>query len=476
MARGPTRRAVTAGAGLLATPALGARQIVLDDASGLDATPVARHWTTSRPVGEALIARLRAELKAAKAEGRPVAVGGARHSMGGQSLARGGTAIDFAASAIETDVAGGLYRVPAGARWRQVIAQLDPIGWSPTVMQSNNDFSVGGTFSVNAHGWAVPYPPMGSTVRQVRLMLADGTIVTCSRTKEPELFGLAMGGYGLMGVILDLEVTMHPNILMLPRAEVIPSDRIAEAFRAALFPEHGVRMAYGRLSVAREGFLEAAAFTQFTVTGQARPGEGGKAPAWIAAITRDVYRAQVGSEAWKRARWIAETRLAPLITADVVSRNAALNTPVAALAGRDPRRTDILHEYFLPPERLEAFLAACRRIIPGAGPDLLNVTLRWLQPDALSVLAYAPGQRIAAVMSFSQTRTAAGEAAMRRMTERLIDAALAEGGSYYLPYRLHARREQLARAYPGAAAFGAAKRRYDPGQLFRNALWDHYWL
>lgn len=120
------------------------------------------------------------------------------------------------------------------------------------------------------------------------------------------------------------------------------------------------------------------------------------------------------------------------------------------------------------------FLAACRREIPGAGPDLLNITLRYVAADDASVLRYAPDARIAAVMFFAQSMTPDGEAGMRRLTERLIDAALAAGGSFYLPYRLHARPDQLRRAYPQAEAFAAAKRRLDPHLLFRNQMWDRY--
>ncbi len=63
---------------------------------------------------------------------------------------------------------------------------------------------------------------------------------------------------------------------------------------------------------------------------------------------------------------------------------------------------------------------------------------------------------------------------MMRMTEALIERVVALGGAHYLPYRLHARRDQMARAYPRLDAFVAAKRRYDPGLLFRNALWSTY--
>ena len=48
------------------------------------------------------------------------------------------------------------------------------------------------------------------------------------------------------------------------------------------------------------------------------------------------------------------------------------------------------------------------------------------------------------------------------MTAALIDAGLDVGGSFYLPYRLHASRAQVARAYPRLEEFVAGKRRYDP--------------
>jgi FAD/FMN-containing dehydrogenase len=59
--------------------------------------------------------------------------------------------------AMQSDAAAKTYLVNAGARWVDVIRTLDPLGFSPTVMQSNNDFGVGGTYCVNAHGWPVPY-------------------------------------------------------------------------------------------------------------------------------------------------------------------------------------------------------------------------------------------------------------------------------------------------------------------------------
>ena len=50
---------------------------------------------------------------------------------------------------------------------------------------------------------------------------------------------------------------------------------------------------------------------------------------------------------------------------------------------------------------------------------------------------------------------------MAALTERLIGAVLAIGGSFYLPYRLHARGDQLRKAYPRLDGFIAGKREYD---------------
>ena len=54
------------------------------------------------------------------------------------------------------------------------------------------------------------------------------------------------------------------------------------------------------------------------------------------------------------------------------------------------------------------------------------------------------------------------------MTRELIDAALAHGGRYYLPYRLHATEQQFYEAYPQAVRFFELKRQHDSDELFQN--------
>src|SRR5215472_2529902 len=132
---------VLAASGGLA-PVAAAALLILNDASRLNPTPVAKHWLARMSNKDDFIAHLRSELAEAAQANRPVAVGVARHSMGAQSLPRDGTAITLGGEVLQVDTAAKTYLVSAGARWADVIRTLDPLGFSPAVMQSNNDFGV----------------------------------------------------------------------------------------------------------------------------------------------------------------------------------------------------------------------------------------------------------------------------------------------------------------------------------------------
>ncbi|WP_037311564.1 FAD-binding oxidoreductase [Ruegeria halocynthiae] len=446
---------------------------VMNDASGLSSTPIHKHLVLSENADDALIAAIRKELAEAASANRAFNVGAARHSMGGQAIPRDGTAVTFDNGTVEIDSASQSYRVHAGARWSQVIAALDPNGWSPTVMQSNNDFGVAATFSVNAHGWPVPYGPMGATVRSLRMILPSGDLVTCSPEQNADLFNMAMGGYGLVGVILDLEVGMVSNARLVPTFETMAASAFPAAFQAAI-EEPAVTMAYGRLNVERASFFEQALLITYRQTDDQTALPPASGSGWMSHVASRLYRTQLGNETMKSFRWWNETTLGPAIGDGEVTRNSLINEPVVTLDDRNPDRTDILHEYFVSFDAFDAFLTACRDVIPASYQEFLNVTLRYVAQDDQSDLSYATTPRIAAVMSFSQEMTERAEADMRRMTEALIERIAQDGGAYYLPYRPHARLDQLARIYPGAANFTANKRELDPQLILRSNLWDSY--
>jgi FAD/FMN-containing dehydrogenase len=455
--------------------AVAEQRTILNDASRLSPTPVVKYVKLAKPGWDDMIARVRAELKEASEAQRPVTAAVARHSMGGQSLARDGTAITLDGGPIEIDSTAKTYRTSAANRWWDVIRALDPKGFSPAVMQSNSDFGVGSTFCVNAHGWPVPYGPFGSTVKAIRMVMADGTLMQCSRTENAELFSLAMGGYGLFGIIVELDIEMAPNMLLQPKFERMAPEKFADSFTRVIDTDKTLTMAYGRMSVSRKNFFDDALMVTYRpATDQPALLPAATSGSKLTGLQSDIYRAQTGWEMAKGLRWFMESRIGPAMTGGRATRNSLMAEPVANLAQKDMRRTDILHEYFVAPERFGEFVAACRDIIPKSRSEFLNVTLRYVAADSTPALTIAPVRRVAAVMSFSQEVTPEGEIDMMQTTEALIDRVTAIGGAFYLPYRLHARRDQVEKAYPAVSSFIAAKRHYDPKLLFRNTMWDVY--
>jgi FAD/FMN-containing dehydrogenase len=138
----------------------------------------------------------------------PVSIAGGRFSQGGQIATRNGIVIDtFNLNRIVSlDVAAKRIIVQPGVTWRQIQEAIDPHNLSVKVMQSYNDFTVGGSLSVNVHGRDVAYGPLVSSVESIKVMVATGNIVTASRSENPDLFAAALGGYGAMGIIVEATV------------------------------------------------------------------------------------------------------------------------------------------------------------------------------------------------------------------------------------------------------------------------------
>ncbi len=444
----------------------------VDDASRLNQTRVKEVWDipTDPVTAERQLAAL---LRRAKAEKLPVSIAGARHSMGGHTVAPDGIVINMLPfKAAKLDPETNILHVQAGARWVDIIPYLDRHGRSVAVMQSNNTFSVGGSISVNAHGWQHNTPPIASTVEAFRLLRDDGSIIRCSRTENAELFSLVLGGYGLFGVILDVDLRVVPDVRYRLGHFVIPSERYVDLYEWEVNRRSDVGMVFGRLDVTPDNFLREATLNVFyhDPGGEIPP----LTPAQFEKIRRTVFRGTVGSDYGKELRWDLEKRLASAIEGRAFSRNQLSNEGIEAFENRTAKSTDILHEYFVPPSRLAAFLERLRVIIPEHQGDLLNVTIRNVHTDTDSFLRYADQEVFGLVMLFNQERTPQGEKAMKAMTQALIDAALEEGGTYYLPYRLHASPEQFARAYPQGREFFERKRAYDPDELFQNEFYRTY--
>ena len=444
----------------------------VDDVSRMNKTQVSEIWEVPAD-SQAAEQQLRELLRKAEAAGLRVSIAGARHSMGGHTIYPGGIAINMLPfNRMELDEGKNILHVQAGSQWSEIIPYLDKRGRSIEVMQSDNSFSVGGSLSVNCHGWQYGRPPIAATVESFRLMKADGTIVRCSRGENKQLFSLALGGYGLFGIMLDVDLRVVPNERLRLEQYVVPIDGALESFERKILEKSGVSMVYARLSIVPDKLFQEVIISMFypdhsgDIPGLAEPGS--------LKLRRAVFRGSAESEYGKKLRWQAEAKIQPLLAGKVFSRNQLLNESVEWYQNRSADSTDILHEYFIPRAGASGFLSELRNIIPKYEGDLLNVTVRDVNTDNDTFLRYADQPMIAFVMFFNQSRTAAADSRMKIMTQEMIEAAIKNGGRYYLPYRLHATVDQLYRAYPQARAFFDLKRQYDPREVFQNQFYVKY--
>jgi hypothetical protein len=138
--------------------------------------------------------------------------------------------------------------------------------------------------------------------------------------------------------------------------------------------------------------------------------------------------------------------------------------------------TYVLQEYFVPVDRFDEFVPKLRDVLHRRHRvNVINVSIRHAKPDPGSLLAWARTEVFAFVLYYEQGTDPAAREQVGAWTRELVDAALSVGGSYYLPYQPQATEEQFLRAYPRAPEFFALKARLDPGNKFRNKLWDKYY-
>ena len=333
----------------------------VNDASCLSRTPVAGVVAVR---GEADVATALAH---ARAHGLTVSPAGVKHSMGGQAFQRGGVMLDMRAlNAIRLDAARRIVTVGAGATWHDIQNAIHP-RFAVKAMQSTDIFTVGGSISVNAHGMDHRAGALMGSIRSLRIMLADGRVVTASRSEEPELFAHAVGGYGLFGVILSAELEVVPNDIYASERAMIRHDEFPATFeRIEGDPEIG--LTYAHLSTAPGSLLEEAlvySYRRVDDAGAERP------PLGEVAATRSrrlfVNLAKRGSW-WRSLKWWAEKNLEHRFEtctvtraqamgdgeACLVSRNDPMHDSVAYLRNNLPAETDILHEYFVPRARHRA--------------------------------------------------------------------------------------------------------------------------
>jgi len=445
----------------------------INDASQLNLTQVHRVVDVAQQP-EQMRQQLVDLLSYAKAKQLKVSIAGSRHSMGGHTIAPNGIVLNMLPyKHMQLDAQHNILHVGAGATWQDAIEYLDGKGKSIAIMQSFSNFSIGGSISVNGHGWQKAVPPLSASVESFSLMKANGEIVQCSRTENPELFKLVIGGYGLFGIILDVQLKVVDNVSLAFHSVTLKPENYVSQYQKLVRDNPKVQFAYGRLRISKKNFLEQATLNYFEQTPE-QPEFLASASLANEELRRLVFRGSVQSEYGKRLRWDLENTLNQITPYQQFSRNQILNEHSSLIENKDPRSTDLLHEYFIPEAQLQNFIHDLRPILKATNIDLLNITIREVSPDRDAFMNYAREPVFGLVFLFSQQKTAEQEQEMRRLTNALLDITLRYKGTYYLPYRLHIGREKMRLAYPQADAFFQLKKKYDPEEMFSNQFYEYY--
>ncbi len=441
---------------------------IINDASGLNETQHGGVITLVNDMNKS-ITILKNLVEQARAEQTKIIPIGARHSMGKQSLGEGVIHVDL--SALKAmKIEDGLLRVQTGARWKEVLQYLAPLGLSVEVMQSNADFSIGGTISVNAHGWQPNRPPVSSTVKKISLINANGEILLCSRSQNTELFSHALGGYGLMGIILEAWIKPVPNEILKSSHKIVSYKDFTQEWDK--IKQRPVHLAFGRLSVAPGTFFDQILLTTYETTNEISKEPAGYETSFKTSLARAIFRASLNSNRGKSFRQWMENLIGGE-AGGVHSRANLLIEPVRIFTNNKTGKTDILVEIFLPQEKFANFIPQAKKLMINRSDSLLNVTIREIIKDSDTALPYAKKNVFGLVILFTIDQNRGAEKTLQNQVNGLIEIALNLGGTFYLPYRNFSDGRQLERGYPEMKNFLAVKKRWDPEGIFSSGFYQY---
>lgn len=453
--------------------------LVNDVHSGLNPTHVAR---VEQPGSLEEIKRL---VREAARLGAPLALCGARHSMGGQQFGEGALLVDLSqhGQIQELDLDRGLVKADAGIRWPELIAGLharqqgNAAVWSIRQKQTGADrMSLGGALSSNIHGRGLCMAPIISDVESFTLVDDCGDTRVCSRSENAELFALAIGGYGAFGVIAEVTLRLVLRKRVERRVEIIGADELMAAFSQRIAAGYE----YGDFQFSTDenstNFLRRGVFSCYRPIEDDRPAPEQQTSLETAAWERLGYLAHTDRrKAYeeytnyylttdKQVYWSDTHQLSIYVD----GYHAALDRTAGVPGG------EMISELYVPRTALQSFLSAAARTLRDRAAVVIYGTVRLIERDEESFLAWAKESFACIIFNIhiDHVPRAIDEAAIT--FRALIDLAISFGGSFYLTYHRWATRAQVDACYPRFAQFLALQRRYDPAGRWQSDWLRHY--
>jgi FAD/FMN-containing dehydrogenase len=422
----------------------------------------------------------------ARAAGKPLAVCGGRHAMGGQQFCSDGMLLDTSGldRVLDFERHRGIVEVEAGIQWPALLgflheAQRDAKRpWAIAQKQTGADrFSLGGSVSANVHGRGLAMRPLVADVESLVVVDPAGEIRPCSREQNPDLFRLVVGGYGLFGIVYSVRLRLVPRRTLERVVELESVEALSECFDERL----RAGFTYGDFQFAIDpdspDFLRRGIFSCYRPVADRPILEGQR------ALSRDD---------WRNLLYLAHTdksRAFDLYTAHYLATSGQLyssdahqfadyvdgyHSDVDGRLGSPHPATEVITEIYVPRERLADFMAEAAEDFRRNHVDVIYGTIRLIEVDGETFLAWARERWACVIFNLHTVHTPDGLEASAAAFRRLIDMAISRGGSYYLTYHRWATRAQVEACYPQFPELLRLKRRHDPDELLQSDWYRHY--
>lgn len=407
-----------------------------------------------------------------------ISISGIRHCLGGQAFFKDALILDMTDfnQIISLDEKNKIIKVQSGATWHDIQLFLHAKNLAVKSMQSSDIFTVGGSLSVNAHGMDPKVGPIASTVKSFTFMFADGTIKNITRQEDAELFNAIIGGYGLFGIILEVELEVTDNVMYQTDINIINYQSFPEFFENAK-KNNSYDLFYAHLSTSPLSFLKECIVYGYKIIENPNNTFTPLRSTSLVNIRRFLLNLSKKRTYAQILKWFAEKYIDPYIAFPPkrasISRNHIMHDSVEYLQNILANETDILQEYFVPQDKFIEFIDGVRDILQNRKSLILNASIR-VVPKQSIMLNYAPQDMFALVLYLNQRINKKALENMQELTQELINFTIKLNGTFFLPYQLHFTKEQLHKAYPKIDQFFELKKKHDPTMLFMNQFYNKY--
>ena len=423
----------------------------------------------------------------ARAAGRVIAIAGGRHAMGGQQFGAELDLLDMTGldRVLDFDRERGEVEVEAGIMWPALIAWLhaiqdgQPHPWGIIQKQTGADrLTLGGGLSSNVHGRVLGRGPIVDDVVAFTLVDAEGALRRCSRDENAALFGLAIGGYGLFGPIVSVRLRLAPRRMVRREVTLRAIDDVVATLEARADDGRGYGDFQFAIDPASDDFLTEGICSCYVAVTDETP-----IPDEQRALSRDDWEElfhlshvdpRPASDAYTRHYLATDGQLYWSDLHQMADYHDGYHRALDARLGATAPGSEMITELYVPRRDLPAFMAKVAHDFRTHQTPVIYGTVRLIERDDETVLAWAREPWACIVFNLHVDHTPERIACAADAFRRLIDSALAYGGSYYLTYHRWATKEQVQAAYPQFIAFLREKLRRDPGERFQSDWYRYY--